>query len=97
LRLITPWLLLAAWGLSFSLAGLPFYAILFAGQTLLLGIGAGALLSPSIRRIRPLGIIAAVFALNFACWLAFWVWLCGSTKRTWKKVEYGKAEPTSAP
>jgi biofilm PGA synthesis N-glycosyltransferase PgaC len=92
LRLMTPWLLLAAWGLSLALARRPMYAVLCAGQTLVLATGLVAWLSPPIRRVYPLGILASVFALNFAAWLAFWVWFSGGTTRTWKKVQYGKAE-----
>jgi len=92
LRLVTPWLLLAAWGLSFTLTGQPVYMVLFVLQSLLLAAGILAWLWPPIRRVRPLGILAAVFALNCAAWLAFWVWLSGGTNRTWKKVEYGKAK-----
>ena len=92
LRLLTPWLLLTAWGLSFVLAAASaVYAALCAAQTLLLSVGLVAWLSPPIRRIRPLGILAAVFALNYAAWLAFWVWLSGRTTRAWKKVAYSAA------
>jgi hypothetical protein len=92
LRLVTPWLLLAAWGLSFALAGHSLYTVLFIGQTLLLIVGIVAWLSPPIRRIPPLGIIATVFALNYAAWYAFWIWLAGGTIRSWKKVPYGGAK-----
>jgi biofilm PGA synthesis N-glycosyltransferase PgaC len=95
LRLATPWLLLAAWGLSLALARQPLYAGLFAAQTLLIAAGLAAWLAPPLARIRPLGILAAIFALNFAAWLAFWVWLSGGTSRTWKKVTYGKSDVRS--
>jgi cellulose synthase/poly-beta-1,6-N-acetylglucosamine synthase-like glycosyltransferase len=90
LRLLTPWLLLVAWGLSFVLAGNLLYACLFAGQTMLLVLGLLAWHSKSIRKFRPLGIVASVFALNYAAWIAFWIWLSGSAALTWKKVEYGR-------
>jgi biofilm PGA synthesis N-glycosyltransferase PgaC len=97
LRLATPWLLLLAWGLAFALAGKTLYAGLSAMQTLGMAVGLLAWHLPPLRRFRPLGIIAAVFALNYAAWLAFWVWLSGSTTRTWKKVAYTEADANAVP
>jgi cellulose synthase/poly-beta-1,6-N-acetylglucosamine synthase-like glycosyltransferase len=97
LRLLTPWLLLLAWGLSLALAGVSLYAVLFVGQTLSLLLGLLAWNSRSIRRIRLLGIAAAVFGLNYAAWLAFWVWISGGAALTWKKVKYADSDPKEMP
>jgi biofilm PGA synthesis N-glycosyltransferase PgaC len=97
LRLATPWLLLAAWGLSFALAGAPLYAGLFLGQTVLLALGLLAWNSCAVRRIRLLAIAGAIFAMNYAAWAAFWVWLYGGAALTWKKVKYADQQATEAP
>jgi cellulose synthase/poly-beta-1,6-N-acetylglucosamine synthase-like glycosyltransferase len=97
LRLVTPWLLLVAWGLSLALAGVPLYAGLFVGQTLLLVLGLLAWRSRSTRRVPLLGIAAAIFGLNFAAWFAFWVWLSGGATLTWKKVKYVDSDAKTLP
>jgi cellulose synthase/poly-beta-1,6-N-acetylglucosamine synthase-like glycosyltransferase len=96
LRLVSPWLLLVAWGISFVLAGHALYACLFTSQTILLIVGLLAWNSTSMRRFRLFGIVASVFALNYAAWLAFWIWLAGGAALTWKKVKYIQPDPTEA-
>jgi poly-beta-1,6-N-acetyl-D-glucosamine synthase len=88
LRLVTPWLLLVAWCLSFALAGAMLYAVLFLGQSLAFLVGFVAWNSHVMRRNRLLAVAAAVFALNYAAFIAFWVWLSGGAALTWKKVQY---------
>src|SRR4029079_11163705 len=51
LRLVTPWLLLAAWGLSLALSKAPTYAALFILQTISMALGMLAWNSRSVRRI----------------------------------------------
>lgn len=95
LRLVTPWLLLVTWVLSLALASDALYACLFTMQTTLLLLGVLAWNSRFIRQIRPFGIMASVFALNYAAWLAFWIFLSGGASLTWKKVEYRVAKATT--
>ena len=35
---------------------------------------------------------ATLCALNFAAWLAFWVWLFGRSKGAWTRTEYAAAQ-----
>jgi biofilm PGA synthesis N-glycosyltransferase PgaC len=91
LRLVTPWLLLLCWGLSFALIGTMCYRFLFVGQTIVFILALLACGSTTVRRLRLCGMIAAVFVMNYAAWLAFWIWIGGGTTRTWKKIAYAEA------
>jgi cellulose synthase/poly-beta-1,6-N-acetylglucosamine synthase-like glycosyltransferase len=95
LRLATPWLLLMAWGVSLALARNGIYAGLWATQSLLFAVGLFAWKLPSIRRVRAFGILAAVFALNWAAFAAFWIWLRGGESLAWKKVTYSMPNATA--
>jgi poly-beta-1,6-N-acetyl-D-glucosamine synthase len=87
LRLVIPWLLLAAFFASGLLDG-PLYRTLFLAQLLFYGLAASALAGGPASRSR-LGTVAASFVVvNAAAWLAFWVWVCGCSDVAWKKVAY---------
>jgi biofilm PGA synthesis N-glycosyltransferase PgaC len=87
LRLAVPWAFLVALVVSAALPG-PLYKTLFWLQIVAY---SGLLLAwalPTARRGR-LGAAAVSFAmLNFAAWVAFWVWLSGGTSRSWNPTRY---------
>jgi cellulose synthase/poly-beta-1,6-N-acetylglucosamine synthase-like glycosyltransferase len=85
-RLLVPWALMAALGLSAWLGG-PLYRSLFLIQvacylTGLAGVfGLGA-------RSRAVSVASSFLVLNAAAWMAFWVWISGRSARSWGKVAY---------
>jgi glycosyltransferase involved in cell wall biosynthesis len=87
LRLAVPWALLGILVTSAFLED-PLYRAVFwlqlAGYALaLLG------LVPAVgRRVKLLGAAASFVVLNAAAWLAFWVWVTGRAKTSWRKVDY---------
>ena len=87
LRLVIPWILLAAFFAN-GLLDAPLYRAAFLAQLLFYGLAASALAGGPGSRWR-LGTAAASFVvLNAAAWLAFWVWICGRSDVAWKKIAY---------
>src|SRR6516165_2666066 len=87
LRLLIPWILLAAFVAS-GLLDAPLYRTLLLAQLLFYGLAASALAGGPASKWR-LGTVAASFVVvNAAAWLAFWVWICGRSDVAWKKVAY---------
>ncbi|HKI20582.1 MAG TPA: glycosyltransferase family 2 protein [Isosphaeraceae bacterium] len=87
LRLLVPWALLVMVATS-AVAGGAFYQAAFYGQLAFYGFGiAGAFPSVSTRS-RLASAIASFLVLNAAAWIAFWVWACGRSTRSWARVEY---------
>jgi biofilm PGA synthesis N-glycosyltransferase PgaC len=87
LRLVIPWILLAAFFAS-GLLHAPLYRAAFLAQLLFYGLAASALAGGPGSGWR-LGTVAASFmVVNAAAWLAFWVWICGRSDVAWKKVAY---------
>ncbi|MGO9919381.1 MAG: glycosyltransferase family 2 protein [Isosphaeraceae bacterium] len=86
-RLLVPWALLAMLVASTVVGGTFFRAALYGQLAFyLLGI-AGAY--PAVgTRFRPASAIASFLVLNAAAWIAFWVWACGRSARSWARVEY---------
>jgi poly-beta-1,6-N-acetyl-D-glucosamine synthase len=89
LRLVVPWALLVMFASSAGLASESdlLYSCLFAAQVLGYGLALLALI-PAIGRVRLLGAGASFLVLNLAAWLAFWVWVSGQTRQSWRKVDY---------
>ncbi len=87
LRLVVPWALL---GLLACSAFLPvpinLGAIALQGAGYALGIAG--LWQPVSRRFRLAAAAGSFLVLNAAAWTAFWVWICGQSGRSWKKVVY---------
>jgi biofilm PGA synthesis N-glycosyltransferase PgaC len=93
LRLVVPWALLAMLASSawLALEANILYGGAFAAQTL--GYGLALLgLTPAATRVRLLGAGASFLVVNMAAWLAFWVWISGQARQSWRKVDY--SDPT---
>jgi biofilm PGA synthesis N-glycosyltransferase PgaC len=88
LRLLVPWLFLVCLVIAVQLSSHPGYALFALCQAAGLTVGALALASGLSRKSRVLGMMATLCALNFAAWLAFWVWLFGRSKGAWARTEY---------
>ena len=87
LRLVVPWALLVMLITSWVLVT-PAYRVLFWVQIAFYGLGVASL-RPSVAARSWLASGAASFlVLNAAAWLAFWVWISGSSTRSWSKVKY---------
>jgi biofilm PGA synthesis N-glycosyltransferase PgaC len=87
LRLAVPWVLLTTLVVSGLLAG-PLYRAAFAVQLLFYGVALVALSGGPGSRWSPASAAASFVVLNTAAWLAFWVWVLGRAKVSWKKVAY---------
>ncbi len=87
LRLAIPWALMAMLVASATVGG-TFYQLALCGQLAFYVLGvAGAFPSVSTRS-RLAAAIASFLVLNAAAWIAFWVWACGRSARSWARVEY---------
>ena len=87
-RLIVPWALIAMFFASPLIPGI-LYRVMFACQLAAYGVGLGALLIPRFATFRIGSAAASFIVLNSAAWVAFWVWLSGSSGLVWRKVSYG--------
>src|SRR5262249_25356780 len=88
LRLTVPWALLVMLGTSAFLAT-PLYESLFAAQAVGYSLGLLGLIPAIGRKVKLLGAGASFLVLNAAAWLAFWVWIGGHSRQSWRKVDYG--------
>jgi cellulose synthase/poly-beta-1,6-N-acetylglucosamine synthase-like glycosyltransferase len=87
LRLAVPWALLLMLLTSGALAG-PLYRVAFSCQVAFWCLGVAGLWPNVAARWRVASTAASFLVLNAAAWLAFWVWISGSTTRSWSKVKY---------
>jgi len=96
LRLLVPWALLWLLVASATLGGYV-YRLMFFGQIVAYSVGLAGLAPKIGARFRVASAAASFVLLNFASWLAFWVWISGRAGKSWTKVIYaaGDAPPTS--
>ncbi|QDT73348.1 glycosyltransferase [Lacipirellula limnantheis] len=87
LRLVAPWALLGILASSALIDG-PFYRWAFWAQAAVYGITLIMMLSGQAKRVRLIAAAAAFLLLNFAAWVAFWVWISGREANAWKSVNY---------
>jgi poly-beta-1,6-N-acetyl-D-glucosamine synthase len=85
LRLLVPWMLLALLLTNAVLPG-PLYRVSLVAQILFYGVALLALMFRSRWRLATAA--GSFVVLNAAAWLGFWVWICGRTEGSWKKVAY---------
>jgi poly-beta-1,6-N-acetyl-D-glucosamine synthase len=87
LRLAVPWALMVMFSCNVSLLSDVLYTGIFAAQ--IAGYGLATLgLVPALGRARLLAAGASFLVLNAAAWLAFWVWISGQARQSWRKVDY---------
>jgi cellulose synthase/poly-beta-1,6-N-acetylglucosamine synthase-like glycosyltransferase len=91
LRLAVPWLFLAACVLAVYLSRNPLYAIIAVMQLSGMITGAIGWLTPVGQRFALTRAAGSVFGLNFAAWMAFWMWISGRTSKVWHKARYSPA------
>lgn len=87
LRLAVPWALLVAFALPCCLPGPFFLAVACLEPIALAALLLGALYAES-RRPRWASVGLSFTMLNFAAWLAFWVWISGNATKSWGAVNY---------
>jgi hypothetical protein len=87
LRLLAPWLLVAAFGISAVLPGQGF-TIAFWGQASFYLLGLVGLVPAVAKRSRLAAAAGSFLVLNAAAWLAFWTWITGQAGRSWTRVRY---------
>jgi cellulose synthase/poly-beta-1,6-N-acetylglucosamine synthase-like glycosyltransferase len=90
MRLVVPWALLAMMFTSFLLPSMLYESLYVAqaGGYVLALLGLAPVLG---RNVKPLGAAASFLVLNTAAWLAFWVWISGQARKSWRKVDYGES------
>jgi glycosyltransferase involved in cell wall biosynthesis len=85
LRLVVPWalltMLIANAGLSHGFFGAAFWA-----QCAFYALGLAGIYQPIASRSRLASCIGSFLVLNAAAWVAFWVWACGRSSRSWTKI-----------
>jgi len=91
LRLLVPWALLVMLASSALLPG-QMYRTIFWWQIGFYGLAVLGNIKAVAKQLRPSAAAASVVVLNAAAWLAFWVWVTGRTRRSWRKVHY-QSEP----
>ena len=87
LRLAVPWALVGLLAGS-ALLESPVYRVLFWGQVAVYIVGLAGLAPKVSTRFRIASAAASFLVLNFAAWLAFWVWISGRAGKSWVKVSY---------
>jgi cellulose synthase/poly-beta-1,6-N-acetylglucosamine synthase-like glycosyltransferase len=87
LRLLLPWTLIVMFSTSIALPGL-LYLVLTLGQLAAYGVAAFGMVPALGKRIRLLAAAASFLILNAAAWLAFYVWISGQARTSWRKVHY---------
>lgn len=87
LRLAVPWALLALLVLTALLPGTG-YRLLLAAQLGCYLLGVLGIRRAQAGRSRLLGAAGSFLILNAAAWLAFWVWVSGRARCSWRKVAY---------
>jgi cellulose synthase/poly-beta-1,6-N-acetylglucosamine synthase-like glycosyltransferase len=95
MRLVVPWALLIMI-FSNSILTDPPYRVLFIAQIAFWCLGVVSLSPKVAGRSRFASAAGSFLVLNAAAWLSFWVWISGSTSRSWSKVKYGSGSPDLA-
>jgi glycosyltransferase involved in cell wall biosynthesis len=90
LRLVVPWAMLVMLIASGSVPS-PLYQALFVTQVAGYGLAMLGLVPPIGRRVKLFGAAASFLVLNAAAFLAFWVWVGGTARQSWRKVSYNDA------
>ena len=96
LRLLVPWALLWLLVASVLLEG-PVCQVMFWGQTAMYTLGLAGMVPTVSTRFRIASAAASFLVLNFAAWLAFWIWVSGRAGRSWTKVRYAAREGPRSP
>lgn len=91
LRLAVPWALLAVF-LGSGLLRSGAFGYFFLAQCIGYIFILLAILSGLAGRVRLTAAISSFLLLNFAAWLAFWIWVSGNTSRCWSPVAYRDPE-----
>jgi cellulose synthase/poly-beta-1,6-N-acetylglucosamine synthase-like glycosyltransferase len=92
LRLVVPWALLGAIVLSATIPTNP-YHWLFLGQASAYGLTVLGMLTGLAYRFRIGSAAAAFLMLNYAAWIAFWMWLLKREDIQWVSLNYDN-QPT---
>jgi cellulose synthase/poly-beta-1,6-N-acetylglucosamine synthase-like glycosyltransferase len=88
LRLVVPWAFLAELAAAVMHGGFIYQSLIF-GQFAFLALALYGLTAGTALRSRAASAAAALFVLNAAAWIAFWVWASGRAKLSWTKTAYG--------
>src|SRR5262249_27578704 len=96
LRLVVPWALLALLVAGAASDG-PFYRAVLACQLAFTPLGLAGMFPRVGSRSRLAAAIASFLVLNAAAWVAFWVWICGRSSRSWAQVTYQVPAPLARP
>ena len=91
LRLVVPWALLGMLAGS-ALLESPVGRILFWGQIAAYCVALAGLAPKIGTRFRLASAAASFLVLNFAAWLAFWVWISGRAGKSWTKTTYAACD-----
>jgi glycosyltransferase involved in cell wall biosynthesis len=87
LRLVVPWAMIALFLASLALDG-TFYRLALAAQILVYVLVAESLWLGASRRLPLVGVLGSLMLLNAAAFVAFWVWITGSSSKSWTTVTY---------
>ncbi|QEG36037.1 glycosyltransferase [Bythopirellula goksoeyrii] len=87
LRLAVPWALLGAF-ISSALIATPLYRCMFFAQVFGYALVVLVMWTGTGSRCRILSAAVAFLLLNYAAWLAFWVWILGREHKCWTTVDY---------
>lgn len=96
LRLAVPWALLGMLIISAIVDGLLYRALLVA-QTSAYIVAIAGLADPIAKRSRVCAAAGSFLMLNYAAWVAFWVWALGNTRQSWNKTAYIKTRMERSP
>jgi glycosyltransferase involved in cell wall biosynthesis len=96
LRLLVPWALLVILVTTVTLTG-PLYHLTLWSQVAFYTVGLAGIQPAIAARSRHASAIGSFLLLNAAAWVAFWVWACGRSSRSWAKVGYPVPVPVPGP
>jgi glycosyltransferase involved in cell wall biosynthesis len=86
-RLVVPWAMLALLAAT-AVIHEPWYRVAFCAQIGFYLLGLAGLTRAVGTRLRPASAAASILVLNAAAWCAFWVWVTGRTRKSWRKADY---------
>jgi len=87
LRLLVPWALLGALVASAIIPRGPYYYFFWL-QLSVYGATLAGMVTGIAYRFRIGSAAASFLILNYAAWLAFWIWLLRRESQSWVKVDY---------